>query len=336
MDSSMNKDLIKDDLMPDGSDPEQPDNRTDEERFNELIRKNVKAPEPEDNASRSKRETEWVLNEPLPNTVPNLRRVARGLDSCSLCNDDGYLRRLLTGKNTGATTLREFGCPCQKYKAYIYLFDRDVPAHDRHIRFDKLAPSEVSFMPLFLQEKLIRSIKGNPDKNWAMFGPAGWSKTTFCLALWDHAIKEELCKAFIRCGRNTLLFAEQYFPVWRVSAKRMLQEISEYENYDYSEGRPAEPTVTARKIRQATHNGYRPRLFIEEIDKINTLTKPRLNTLFELIQEIYANNGQVCLNSNMSTVVFESEFGPDFFRRVSEPEHSIVLNLFDPQLLKEK
>jgi hypothetical protein len=334
---SLNRKPLEDDLIPESLPLDQPpDNRTDVELFNDLTRKDVNAPESEDNASRSSRETEWVLDEPIPDKVPNLIRVARGLDPCSLCNDDGYLRRIRRGQTTGALRLVQVGCPCVKYKAYMYLLNRDVPVHDRHIRFDKLAPSEQSFMPLYLQEKLIPHVKANADKNWAMFGPAGWSKTTFCLAIWDNAIKEELVKAFVRCGPSTVLFTEQNFPVWRIAAKRMLKEISDYENYDYSDGRPAEPTVSAKKIRQAIHNGYRPRLFIEEIDKISNLTKPRLHTLFELIQEIYANNGQVCLNSNMSTAAFESEFGPDFFRRVSEPEHGIVLDLFAPELLKER
>jgi len=310
----------------------QPDGDELQEYLDLVAQRKEPEPEPDNNLSRIKRETQWRLDEPLPNTIPNAARVAKGLEPCSVCGDRGDLRRIRTGVTTGAIDLREYGCPCQKFKAYIHLLNRDVPEHDRHIRFNTLAPSERSFMPLDLQERLIDHVKANPEKNFSFYGPAGWSKTTLCLALWDYAVREELDKAFVRCGSSILEWAKSRgCSVWRVSAKRILRELSEYENHDYSEERPPEPVVTEQRIRSVARNGYRPRLFIEEIDKIGNLTKARLNSLFELIQAVHAENGQICLNSNQSIPEFEAAFGADVFRRLSEPENSIVIDLFNLQ-----
>lgn len=110
--------------------------------------------------------------------------------------------------------------------------------------------------------------------------------------------------------------------VWRVSAKTLLDEfVAESISKEAENGKPIEPRVNRNKIIRATKAGYRPCLFLEEIDKVR-YSAFKVNALFEVIDAIYENNGQLVLNTNLPlgkfAIVFGDESGPALARRITE------------------
>jgi hypothetical protein len=83
--------------------------------------------------------------------------------------------------------------------------------------------------------------------------------------------------------------------VWWASTSVLLNEHVEKERE--KEGEAPEPYVTERKIRLAVKHGWRPRLFLDEIDKI-AVTDFKIRRLGEIVNAIYAVKGQVCATMN--------------------------------------
>ena len=83
-------------------------------------------------------------------------------------------------------------------------------------------------------------------------------------------------------------------------------------------------------ISKAAQKGYRPSLFLEEIDKVS-YTKFKTDCLFELFDAIYENNGQLVFNTNLTPVEFEEQFGckdgPAIIRRIAETSN--MYNFFE-------
>jgi hypothetical protein len=71
-------------------------------------------------------------------------------------------------------------------------------------------------------------------------------------------------------------------------------------------------------------------LFLEEIDKI-AYQKFKTDTLFELVDAMYENNGQLVFNTNLTLAEFEAQFhppnGPAFTRRIGEQAE--IKNFFE-------
>jgi hypothetical protein len=61
-----------------------------------------------------------------------------------------------------------------------------------------------------------------------------------------------------------------------------------------------------------------------------TLTKFKLDSLFEVIDAIYENNGQLVLNTNMTMGEFEALKRRDLTRRITTDAHQIFNFLLKP------
>jgi hypothetical protein len=191
---------------------------------------------------------------------------------------------------------------------------------------ETLAPSDKSRLPFAKQVEVINQIRSEPTKSYAFFGPAGTSKTTFCVALFEQALWDDLDN----CARS--YWGEPQLSTWRKSTKYLLDEFVAYSTGKEVDGKPAKlPSVNRRVIDQLGRQGiaYRPRLFLEEIDKV-AYSKFKTDTLFELIDSIYENEGQLVFNTNLTIPEFEAQFGtkegPAFTRRIGESME--VFNFF--------
>lgn len=69
-------------------------------------------------------------------------------------------------------------------------------------------------------------------------------------------------------------------------------------------------------------------LFLEETDKIKP-TDARMANLYEVVNAIYENAGQLVLTSNLTPVQFQQQFGDVFYRRIVEM--SRIINLWEEQ-----
>jgi len=232
-----------------------------------------------------------------------MRGVAEGRNSCPACMDTK-----LDDQNRN--------CLCVFFRKFYQQFNATVPLHYRDIRLKDLRPSSVSYMPKEKQAALIQKIKQQPDESWAFFGPIGWSKTTYEVALYRHALQKVLKETWQSSVPQS---------VWRVSAKQLMDEyhmwVTNRERVDdKGNANPAPvPTVTREKIVKAAQAGFVPRLFLAEIDKFK-MSKFKNDSMFEVIDAIYENDGQLVLGSNMTMDELNdpNNFGPHFGRRIME------------------
>jgi len=257
------------------------------------------------------------------NTRATQLALARGERVCRKCNGRGSYR-----DNSASLIPDEYGkypsdqrCPCQHLKNWWSTFSTYVPPHDQHIMMVTIAPSSRSQLSISRQKEIIGKIRSSPTESYAFFGPAGTSKTTFGVALYDQILwrNPDACLP--------------YMPrfVWRISAKYLMEEFVAYASGKEVNGKVAEePRVNRRVISKAVQKGYRPSLFLEEIDKVN-YTKFKTDCLFELFDSIYENNGQLVFNTNMTPVEFEEQFGskdgPAIIRRIAETSN--MYNFFE-------
>ncbi|MDP9159244.1 MAG: hypothetical protein M3O09_03320 [Acidobacteriota bacterium] len=194
-------------------------------------------------------------------------------------------------------------CHCAHLLRWWGEFSKNVPPHDLFVDLATLQPNDKSRLPAERQQKIIVDLRKDPLKSYAFFGPAGTSKTTFSVGLYRIAL--------------------HYSPyhTWRISAKTLMDEYVTEATTRESNGKPPKPTVNRAKIACAATSGKVPRLFLEEIDKVK-LTEFKINSLFEIFDAMYENQGQLVFNTNMTIAKFGEYFGPEtgpaMVRRVGE------------------
>jgi hypothetical protein len=180
------------------------------------------------------------------------------------------------------------------------------------------------------QQAIMDTLKAEPESGYVFFGPPHAGKTVWTTALYIH----NLYRCYMGNGSGTATDREKTrgkVCVWRTSAKKLLDQHTEYsmkrfdkdEDGDYT---AMEPDVTAEKIHKYRKLGVRPKLYLEEIDKIN-MTDARSNNLFEIIDALHEEEGIVVLNSNLRPEEFTERFGEQFTWRLGE--RSKVINLFE-------
>jgi hypothetical protein len=155
------------------------------------------------------KETVWEVVTELPRFASTEigQLVGRRKAPCPLCGNDsrgaigigepGVLRYEVRGKTTGVLKSESMFCYCWFWRNFFHKLDRDVPPHDRAIGLSTLAVSPKSRMPGSLQEKTIARIKADPDAGWAFFGPVGYSKTTYRVALYKTALHRVISQKII-------------------------------------------------------------------------------------------------------------------------------------------
>ena len=276
---------------------------------------------------------EKVHTDRLPRAVSDCRCVRRVETPREM---GGLIPLMEKGEATGIErTKSEIRCPCTVFRLFWKEFIRTVPLHDQFIKIEELKASNKCRLPIEQQEANLALVKRNLDSSFLMFGPAGTGKTTLTIALYRKAVANWAHRSWLNYLNNVKPLPQS---VWRVSAKTLLDQFHSYaisrERVD-QEGNtkpvPA-PEVNREKIVAAAQAGLKPRLFLEEIDKIKP-TRFRLDSLFEVIDAIYENNGQIVINTNMTQEQLAEFFGdtdergPVFIRRITD-EGGVVINMY--------
>ncbi len=248
------------------------------------------------------KETIWTLLRPEELVLPAADQEAIGMGEmqCPLCEpgpryDMPVCYPEYKGETTGILYARETPCPCRRLRAFYPAFYATVPPQDRHANLHTLKPSPQSKLALLYQAEMITGLRENASQNYALYGPAGTSKTTFAVGLYREALWKS--------PRST----------WRVNVKDLLDDHVAYSNDRIAR----KPAVTSRSLSLAQS----PHLFIEEIDKV-AYTDFKTNTLFGLVNAVYEAKGQLVFTSNKTAAdliaMFHSETGEALARRISE------------------
>jgi hypothetical protein len=276
-------------------------------------------------------ETEWLpivaikkFND-LP--VETVIAVANQEVDCPICKNKGHVSAEYKGTVTGLTKDEEITCPCGTHQLFWAVIKGLIPRHDRWVKLNKLQPSDKSELAVGRQQEVIQLLQANPRASYAMFGPAGTSKTTFSVALfqqrvWNwvcglgnvHPLKDEFSA---RAYYSAQLIAE--CPIYRVSAKTLLDDFVKESMHEEDERENRiRPIINRAKIQKLGENGA---LFLSEVDKVH-YTEFKTNALFELFDACYENGMQLVFDTNLRLDKFANQFGPEtgpaIARRVGE------------------
>jgi DNA replication protein DnaC len=255
--------------------------------------------------------TDWIQEyktSPIPKELE--AKVGRNEIPCPSCVESP--KAIYASPSTGKWFSVESSCKCKKLKYFYERFDSSVGEKYRDISLLSLQPSDKSVLSLARQGKLLEKLRSNPEGSYAFFGPSGTSKTTFLIALFRRALAADTEVIFKNPG------ADIPATVFRVNIKRLMDNfVSEAIN---AEGRlPLE--ISAEKIRKLAAKGYKTHLFLEEFDKVR-YSEFKANCIFELLDTLYENDGQLVLTSNFSKDKFSNLFGevigPTILRRITE------------------
>ena len=246
--------------------------------------------------------------------------VANRKMACPTCHDRGEYRRKTKDGDSAETIF----CACGKVQLIQYIAEQKIAVHDRFVRLAGLVPSERSQLSPERQTEVLAELRAKPQHSYAFFGPAGTSKTTFCVALYrERAVRwVNSCRVLPLVGDYGVQRAKSYlkdYPIYRVSAKKLLEDFHKESLGDVDEhGQKVHPVVNGEKLARAGEQGA---LFLEEIDKVH-FTEFKINALFELFDACYEHGVQLVFNTNLTLEKFAAQFGPEtgpaIFRRVAE------------------
>lgn len=248
-----------------------------------------------------------------------LRKTNDFIEKCQTCNGTCEIRERDTVRERGFALKGESKgelwrlspCPaCWNYvlrmKSFSQIFFQAVPLRYQSCMWSQLQPSPKSIVPLERQAELMRQFRSDPDMSVAMFGPPGTSKTTWLTAMYAQLL-----------WRSTA-FKPQLHPVHRHTVKAMLDQFTEWQLHGADpESDAMPPRVSRERIEKITKQGGKVHVFLEEIDKVKR-TDARIANLFEVVDALYENMGQLVFNSNLTPSEFAGQFGNEFARRISE------------------
>jgi len=250
------------------------------------------------------RETEWVQAEPTPTLTPEQERAV-GLHEipCPLC----YSRRIPVlhhGTDTGISRNRDMPCNCLRLSYYWREWQHVPRRFNRVGDIAALKPYPALSVSVERQVAILGDIRSHPDHSHLLMGLPGTGKTYLLVALYRAAllrsVDQQLAKNDIRqsvwyCNATQLLTQQS---VWAVEQNKEFPDASK------------EPSVTTAKIASAIKNGYRPCLFVDELDKA-ALTGPKMAALCSLINQVYESEGQLVANCNKSAAELAAVWGSD-------------------------
>ena len=201
----------------------------------------------------------------------------------------------------GIRRFRECECAIERRKRALL---KRLPERFRSVRMDDLAPcgdTDRCFAPVELQERVIRVLREKPDNSYAFFGPPGWAKSHYLAALYRHAVETR--------GRAC----------YYIQASELVRGLREVELY-----RETDVYLTDETLRSDAERGIRPRIFLDEVDRLPTFSQfvwAKMGDFFDLIYRRAGSDSskvQLCLASNLTREQFGEMWGAAILRRINE------------------
>ncbi len=214
---------------------------------------------------------------------------------CSMCGDTGWQRVEKDGATAGVRP-----CPCAVERDLQRKLAKIAP-RDRWARIERLEPCldpSQCFAPVELQRQVIQRLRENPDGSYAFFSPSGCGKTTYMAALYAHAVETQRRACFY------------------VQMADMVRELREVEC-----GREIIPYLSREVLREAVKDGLRPRVFLDECDKLKP-TEFAVGIVHEVFDELYRLCGedspgvQLVVATNLGRDEFAQAWGANVLRRI--------------------
>ena len=225
------------------------------------------------------------------------REGAETMDVCKKCDGTGWE---LVNSN-GVHQVRQ--CPCAAARQKRDLLAR-IPARYRDGRLQDLTPcldTSRCFAPPEIQERSIALLKNRPDDSYCLLGGVGIGKSHYLAALYRHAVETQ----------GTACYFAQ--------ASELVKGFREIEF-----GSDFEPFLCLPTIRRDIDQGLRPRIYIDELEKIPTFSQfswAKVSEFFDALYRLTDRDSkalQLCVASNLSRSEFEEFWGGAILRRLQE------------------
>lgn len=252
------------------------------------------------------RETAWIAIE-SKRTIPSelWQKVGVREIPCPLCHGNETAPILCRGELTSVEMYRYRECDC-RFLTRFWNHWREVPSRFAAASLDAIQPNANIARAISenRQGGIISAVQKHPGDSYLFIGAPGTGKTHLLYAMYHHALVNSVRQ---QIARNDIRQS-----TWLVNANSLMAEHAAWaieKNKDipyYS----LEPNVTVRKISLAVRNGYRPRLFMDELDKF-VVTDFKKTELCTIVDAVYAAEGQVVATSNKAADELAGMWGSD-------------------------
>jgi hypothetical protein len=262
-------------------------------------------------------------------------RATKHTATCTICGGAGTVPgEPINGAAVCPLTKKCPSCAVfvNRLEDFTFAYFYSVPAAYRSYTLSQLQPYEgtQAVVSMERQQAILEMLRSEPEAGYLFFGLPHAGKTVWTTALYAH----NLYRYYMGVnspGPTDREKTKGKTAVWRIKAKTLLDQHTEWsikrsdkdEEGDYT---APEPDVTGEKIHRFRVLGVRPKLYLEEIDKVN-MTDARSNNLFEIIDAMHEEQGVIVINSNLRPEEFTARFGEQFTWRLAE--RSKVINLFE-------
>jgi hypothetical protein len=221
---------------------------------------------------------------------------------CPICMSH-RLPVLYRGKVTGIEMNYYVQCGCLFLIRFWYEWGH-VPSRFRRVSLSNLAPQPGLTISEDRQAAIIAALQANPTDSYLMIGKPNTGKTHLMIALYREALTRSIVQ---QLAKNDLRRS-----VWRVNATVLMNQTVEWSLQQGKEFKDwkKEPVVTSKKIDLAAKHGYKPCLFLDELDKV-AVTDFKLSGVCDIIDRVYEAEGQVVATMNKSAEELAAKWGSD-------------------------
>ena len=234
----------------------------------------------------------------LPHRTPlQSRESAEPMDACSKCAGTGW-------EPVEGNGVRQVSrCACAIERQTRQLLSR-IPLRYRDARLNNLTPCQDRnrcFAPVEIQEQAIAMLKNRPDDSYCFLADVGFAKSHYLAALYRHAVETQ---------ERTCYFVQA------------TELVKGFQNIEF--GSDYEPYLCVPTIRRAIEQGLRPRIFIDELEKVPTYSQfvwAKVSEFFDALYRLTDRDSkalQLCVASNLSRSEFEQFWGAAILRRLQE------------------
>ena len=252
-------------------------------------------------AAELKRETRWDEINQRPTVPMELQEaVGKRERDCPICTSH-RLPVLFRGKVTGIEMNYYVQCDCSFLIRFWYEWGQ-VPSRFRPVSLSNLAPQRDLAISEDRQAVIISALRANPTDSYLMIGKPNTGKTHLMIALYRAALTRSIVQ---QLAKNDVCRS-----VWRVNATLLMNQTVEWSLQHVKKFKDSkkEQVGTTKKIDLAVKHGYKPCLYLDELDKV-AVTDFKLSGVCDIIDRVYEAEGQVVATMNKTAEELAAKWG---------------------------